>query len=81
MKEGIPDMGLPCAWGTGYHEAYHFMRPAQSAGNGDDENCWIYYTPDGNPEKPIHPDLQKAIDKLDTVRIANAAKKMDLPPR
>ncbi|MBQ4335828.1 MAG: FAD-dependent oxidoreductase, partial [Lentisphaeria bacterium] len=27
MKEGIPDMGQPCAWGTGYHEAYHFMRP------------------------------------------------------
>ena len=81
MKEGIPDMGLPCAWGTGYHEAYHFMRPAQSAGNGDDENCWIYYTPDGKPEKPIHPDLQKAIDKLDTVRIADASKKMDLPPR
>ncbi len=74
METGIPDMGLPCAWGTGYHEAYHFMRPVQSAGNGDDENCWIYYAPDGNPEKPIHPSLQSAINKLDVPRI-NSYKK------
>ena len=69
MKSGITDMGLPCACLTGYHETYHFMRPVNSAGNSKDENCWIYFTPDEKTEKPLHPDLHKAIDKLDITRI------------
>ncbi|MBO5643652.1 MAG: FAD-dependent oxidoreductase [Lentisphaeria bacterium] len=64
MNKGVPEMGLPCAWGTGYHEAYHFMRPVGSVGNKDDENCWIYLDENGTPEKPLHPELQKVIVKL-----------------
>ena len=68
MKEGIPDMGQPCAWGTGYHEAYHFMRPVGSVGNEDDENCWIRLDENSVPKNPLHPELQKALEKLDIIQ-------------
>ena len=68
MKKGIPDMGQPCAWGTGYHEAYHFMRPVGSVGNEDDENCWIRLDKNSVPENPLHPELQKALEKLDIIQ-------------
>jgi hypothetical protein len=68
MKRGIPDMGQPCAWGTGYHEAYHFMRPVGSVGNEDDENCWIRLDENSVPKNPLHPELQKALEKLDIIQ-------------
>ena len=68
MKKGIPDMGQPCAWGTGYHEAYHFMRPVGSVGNEDDENCWIRLDKNSVPKNPLHPELQTALEKLDIIQ-------------
>ena len=68
MKKGIPDMGQPCAWGTGYHEAYHFMRPVGSVGNEGDENCWIRLDKSSVPKNPLHPELQKALEKLDIIQ-------------
>ena len=61
-------MGQPCAWGTGYHEAYHFMRPVGSVGNEDDENCWIRLDENSVPKNPLHPELQKALEKLDIIQ-------------
>lgn len=68
MKKGIPDMGQPCAWGTGYHEAYHFMRPVGSVGNEGDENCWIRLDKNSVPKNPLHPELQTALEKLDIIQ-------------
>ena len=68
MRQGIPDMGQPCAWGTGYHEAYHFMRPKGSVGNSDDENCWIYLDDNSQVQTELHPALQKTIKKLDIIQ-------------
>ncbi len=54
---------LPCAWGCGQMEGFHFMRPTGTYGN-ENENCWVYYDEKGRPRQPIHPDLQKNIDAL-----------------
>lgn len=66
MKEGTP-MRLPCAWGTAFHEAYHFMRPVGSAGNPDNENCWIRFDREGVAFTPVDPALGDAIEKLDVI--------------
>lgn len=65
MLQGIP-MNLPCAYGTGSGESYHFMRPAGMFGN-ETEDCWIHFQEDGTPAHPVPNGLRKNIIELNVI--------------
>jgi hypothetical protein len=54
--------------GSGMHHAkkgsYHFMRPVNSVGNSDGEDCWYDVSPDGEPLTKIPETMQNNIRKL-----------------